>query len=322
MTITKQNSLIAAAVSLVLNGEAFACCGPVVPTCSYKGVAVACSSLTFPYQSTSSVPLPAKTSPAWGTSVAQIPLLFAGVIYSNFQKATAANLNAMVTGMDDYMLARLSTELKAHDTSGLTPYILATAAEKVSAANLHRLAASFGPAPIAAALNFAPAAVKMAYGSTTLAPTPQPLSAYWWSLGKGAGVVDSSDMYLYDLVLDSYTAGAGGPTTSAVQDATRYFNRKIKVGAVDVIVVAAALLAFYESPTVNRLATATWDWLNTTQSWDNHNGGLQVVTYPGGVDLIPVPVPDPDLPVLPPIEPDEPDVNIPLYGCEVEDFPC
>jgi hypothetical protein len=122
-----------------------------------------------------SVTSPGKATPNWGTTVTNIPTLFAATQVLSFQNNP--NLNAVVTGMDIYMLARFSTELSAHGTTAQIESILESAAKKVSGANLRKLESAFGPAWMPSALEVAPAVALEAYD---LLPVPQPLalSAY------------------------------------------------------------------------------------------------------------------------------------------------
>lgn len=256
--------------------------------------------------STVLITLPAKDAPQWGTTVANIPTLFAYNILLNFE--TNANLDAMVSGMDQFMLARLSTELYAHDASNYTPSILAYAAEKLSGLNLRRLEASFGPALMASAMEYAPAATLAAYN--TYSPWANPLSETWWQSGAGAGVTDSpGQLYLYDVFLDSYTAGAGGSTNPAIKDMERYMGARVKF-VQEVIVVSAilgavaAVFAILDSPTAQQLATSIGDWVSLQVILpvlaDMPPGPL-VITWPAPISP---PAPDPTIPTLPPIEGD------------------
>jgi hypothetical protein len=291
-----------------------------IPMCEFAGGYVPCIDLTLKIKSTTIVTLPAKATPNWGRTEAQVQSLFAYNILLHFE--TNPNLNAMFTGMDQFMLARLSTELAKHDASDYTYSIMAYAGEKLSGANLRRLAAAFGPYDTSIALAYASAATRTAYNASPVVAA-LPLSQYWWSLGKGAGITDSGDMYLYDLMLDSYTVGAGGPFNPAMQDASRYANRVIKQSMATIITYVGFAIAVYDSPGLAQLKTSTWDWIATTQSWNNSNGKLQVITWPGpGPGIVIPPPPDPPVPELPPIEPQDPSAPIDTFDCLVEAIQC
>jgi hypothetical protein len=143
---------------------------------------VPCYSLK--YLNSAPVSLPAKSTPRWGQTKAQVGQFFAYNILLNFE--TNANLDSMVTGMDNFMIARLSTELAANDVSGYTYSIMMYAGEKLSAANLHRVQAAFGPTEFAIAFKYAPAAIQAQYNATAMVE-PLPLSEYWQILGQGTG---------------------------------------------------------------------------------------------------------------------------------------
>jgi hypothetical protein len=258
--------------------------------------------------STGVISLPAKAAPNWGTTVANIPTLFAYNILLNFERNP--NLDAMVSGMDQFMLARLSTELYAHDASHYTPSILAYAAEKISGLNLRRLEASFGPALMASAMAYAPAATLAAYNSYS--PWVNPLSETWWQSGAGAGVTDSpGQLYMYDLFLDSYTAGAGGPPNPAIKDAQRYITARVKNLVAIVAVVAAitttvaAIFAIMDSPSAQALGNEISDYNDTILRLAYGTGSGSViqpiiVNFP--IPVTTPPPPNPTLPTLPPIE--------------------
>jgi len=259
------------------------------------------------------VSLPGKPTPAWGRTIAEIPTLFAHTILVNFE--TNKSLNAMITGMDNVMLARLSTELKAHDTQGDTPLILEYAARQLSAANLHRLEAAFGPSLVGSALAYAPAAVQASYADT---PNIAPLflSAYWWALGN-TSTDNSGQLYLYDIFLDSYTASAGGPPVNALKDTSRYMNVVVKNSVVvEVIVVTAAIFAILDSPSAKAVYDAIADWWFLTAV--DANNFMRAITVPAPT-LDPPPPLDVPLPQLPPIA-DDPELNsdvlcTDIYGC-------
>jgi hypothetical protein len=259
----------------------------------------------FTLAGTALIKLPAKAAPQWGTTVANIPTLFAYNILLNFERNP--NLDAMVSGMDQFMLARLSTELYAHDVNGYTPSILAYAAEKLSGYNLRRLEAQFGPALMASAMEYAPAATLAAYNAIT--PWVNPLSETWWQSGAGAGVTDSlGQAYLYDVFLESYTAGAGGATNPALKDAQRYLTARVKfvqelivIGVIVGIVVG--VFQILDSPSAQSVGNAISDWSYLNFTLPNLRAQTPViVNFP--IPLTSAPSPDPTTPTLPPIEGD------------------
>jgi hypothetical protein len=283
---------------------------PWNPTlCPYAG------SYALVRQGQTRVSLAGKAAPNWGTSIATIPIAFGPAILANFR--TNANLNAMVSGMDNMMLARLSTELHLH-ASSLTPTILAYAAQKLTGANLRRLEAVFGADAMAYPIGeFAPAATLKAYGALPV-PAPFPLSEAWWQAGKGAGVTDSpGDLYLWDLFLASYTAGAGGSINPAINDASRYMNMRIKENVV-IIVLAVIALTFQlaDSPSFHQMATSVGDWFYLSQlipAQQNLSSAPPLVIYwPPAITT----TPDPALPDFPSIDTDGNDYSVTCGGGE------
>jgi hypothetical protein len=262
------------------------------------------------------VSLGAKAAPNWGTSLATIPTAFGPAIEANFKNNP--NLNAMVTGMDNMMLARLSTELHLHAAS-LTPTILAYAAQKLNGANLRRLEAVFGADAMAYPIGeFAPEATLTAYGALPV-PAPFPLSEAWWQAGKGAGVTDSpGDLYLWDLVLDSYTAGAGGAINPAIADTSRYMGMRIKESPIIVLLAVAALaVQISDSPAMQRMFTNIGDWFYLSQiipAQQNLSYAPPLVIYwPPAITT----TPDPTLPDFPSIDTDGNDYSVTCGGEDI-----
>lgn len=204
------------------------------------------------YVSSTSITSPAGTTlPNWGSSIAQIPEMFAYTQLVNFEGSTT--LNAMFSGMDSSMLARWTTELAANDHSNYTPTILEYAAKQLSAANLVRLASAMGPTKVASALSYAPAAVAAQYRQLPAAPALE-FSEYWFELGNTT-TFNFGDLYVYDLLLDAYTQGAGGTSTPYVVMAGRYLQatRTTKASVVEILTGVAAALAIFDSSTAQQV---------------------------------------------------------------------
>jgi hypothetical protein len=252
------------------------------------------------------ISLPAAAAPAWGTSPAQVQALFPYNMLLNF--AENPNLDAMVSGMDNLMIARLSTELAAHDVAGYSYSVMAYAGERLSAANLHRIAAAFGPGLFSTAVAYMPAATLAAYNASAATP-PLFLSAYWSALNPAAAAASpaTGDLWLYDLLLDEYTAGAGGSTTAALGAVSRYVNAKINNVILVAISLGSAFLGLYNSPqmqlVLDNLATfivANGRYINNLPAYPP-SSGMIITINPA---LQPPPVDPGPVPELPPIEGD------------------
>jgi hypothetical protein len=245
------------------------------------------------------VSLPAKATPGWGSTPAQVQSLFAQNIYLNFQNN--GSLDAAFTSMGDVEIARFSTELARNDASGYTYGIMEWAAARLSAANLHRLQAALDPSVFAIALAYMPAATLTQYNATAMYPTI-PLSTYWNTLNPSAAAAlpSSGDLWVYDLLLDEKTSSAGEATTVAIANVSRYANARVKNIVIDVIVVLGFALALYDSPTIQTWAQELGDW-NFAQQMRWINGGpVQIMPFPNIGDIIPptIDIPVPDLPPL------------------------
>jgi hypothetical protein len=249
--------------------------------------------------------LPAAATPNWGVTVAQAQSFMPSTVYLNF--LNNPNIDLAVTSLGDVELARLSTELARNDVSGYTYSIMMYAAEKLSAANLHRLQAAFGPTVFATALAYMPAATRAAYNASA-AYAPIPLGVYWNSLNPSlaASAPSPGDAYLYDLLLDEKTASAGETTTVAVTHVSRYVNARIKVAPLVVIglVIAGISLALqiYDSPSMQALGNAIADdYFARQMTWVN--GAPVVIQIPNLGNIVAPPI-DVPLPTMPPIEGD------------------
>jgi hypothetical protein len=217
----------------------------------------------------------------------------------------------------------LSTELAAHDVSNYTYSILAYAAEKLSAANLHRLEAVFGHPLFDTAFSFMPAATASQYNA--MAPYPAiPLSANWATLNPSlaASAPHDGDLYLYDLLLNEKTASAGETTTVALAHVSRYANARIKNLAVVAIVLTLAFgaLQIYDSPSMQALGTkiGDWLWLSTLNAPNNPNSGFGftrvIVSIPNLGNITPPAIDTGPVPDMPAIEGDDTE-NDATGGC-------
>jgi hypothetical protein len=279
-----------------------------IPTCT-TSFELYGSWYSFPYPcfylvNKPSVPiaLPAGAAPAWGTTEAQVQALFPYNMLVNFSENP--NLDAMVSGMDDVMIARLSTELAANDVSDYTYSIMAYAGERLSAANLHRLAAAFGPQVFATALAYMPAGTLAAYNAAP-SPAPSLLSEYWAQLNPAAAPSAPSigARYLYDLFLNAYTAGAGGPPAQALAAASRYVNAQIKMSFAEAVGFIAAVVGLYESATRGGAVADAWNAASDCFAWYKDNQfpsqAAMVIQIP---QFVPDPITPPPLPDFPAIE--------------------
>jgi hypothetical protein len=255
------------------------------------------------------ISLPAAAVPDWGTTPAQILALYPYNQLLNF--ARNQNLDAMVTSMDNSMIAHLSTLLAAHDVSNYTYSIMAYAGERLSAANLHRLEAAFGPALFATALAYSPASTRAAYNATPMI-APLLLSAYWAQSNPAAPPI--GDAWAYALLLNEVTASAGESSMSAFAAVARYVQEKINNVALVGISLGAAFLAVYNNPQMqiylNQLA-AWWvaegqaalaaSWSTGGFSPERTSAGMIITINPS---LAPPPIDPGAVPQLPPIEGD------------------
>lgn len=184
------------------------------------------------------VVLPAFKPLALGTTAAVIKGNFA----ENFLYfvETNPNLNTLITNGGPVIVARLSTELKALDAAGHTFYILAYAAEKLSAVNLRLLQSAFGPAAMTAAMAYATPAVRAAYNAL---PVRAPLRYSQYSVSTG-GILPPYDLtqrHLYDLFLLQYFSANDTPTI-AVHKAVIYMQVRMKLTVMDLVVITGVTI--------------------------------------------------------------------------------
>jgi hypothetical protein len=275
-----------------------------IPMCG----ATACFSLTVLPNVV--ISLPAKATPAWGVTPAQVQQLLPYNLLLNFEDNP--NLDAAITSMGDVELARLSTELARNDVSGYTYSIMAYAGERLSAANLHRLQAAVGPAVFATALAYMPAATLSAYNASAMY-APIPLGVYWGALNpsQAATVPNDGDLYLYDILLDDKTASAGETSSLALANVSQYVNARVKNAVIIGLIIAGAAFALqvYDSPSMQALGNRMADWMFIQNAiMMNGTGQLvnQVVIKIPNLGNITPPDIDVPLPEMPPIEGDAP----------------
>jgi len=243
------------------------------------------------------VVLPAFKPLAWGTTPAAIKANFAANILYDVE--VNANLNTVVTNAGTSAIARLSTELKALDTAGHTFYILAYAAEKLSAVNLRLLQSAFGPTAMTAAMAYATPAVRAAYNALPVR-SALPYSQYAVSLGGKTPPYDLTQRELYDLYLDQYFSTNDTPNI-ALHKAVIYMQVRMKITLVEALAIAVSVIEIYRFIQSDDF-TKIEDWWYTTGNNSLTNGQA------GEIISIPLPslldygVPNPDVPVLPPID--------------------
>jgi hypothetical protein len=294
------NLIIFILALLIIPGFAWPACSTVTPW--QPSLCPSIDGYRFIHIGSTPISLAPKAAPNWGISIPTIYTMFAPTILYNFQHNS--NLNTMLNGMDELMMARMSTLLAEYDTTHLTWEILAAAAQKVSGTNLRRLEAAFGAAAMAYPIGeYASTATLKAYGAAPVL-APFPLSEAWWQAGLGAGVTDSpGQLYLYAVFLDSYTAGAGGPSVVAIRDMQRYMQARVKNVVVTIIVVTAAVLAILDSPTARQVATQVSDWFYFRVYIPSLSYMPPlVISWPP--TITPEPTPDPTLPEIPGISDD------------------
>lgn len=261
---------------------------------------------TLTYLGTTAVAIPGEVPPNYGSTPAEVGTLFESTILANFENNP--NLDAMVSGMDDLMLARLSTELAAHTQPSaygdFTTYILADIMmNRLSAANLHRMAAVFGPSYFWGMQWLYPPRPDLVAAYNALpAPVPARLGQWWVSLGHFFPSV--GDSYLYDVFLEYYTAGPGGDRAVAAEQMARYVRRKINGGALfDFVIGGATLLSLYYAmkadPDVQALMTDLSDSLQACAADVTDCGAVNIDLLFFGYPTPgpgPGPTPAPDVP--------------------------
>lgn len=207
------------------------------------------------------ISLPAKATPAWGTTIAQVQQLLPYNMLLDFEENV--NIDAAVTSMGDTELARFSTELASNDVSDYTYSIMAYAGERLSAANLRRLQAAVGPTVFATAIAYMSPSTLAAY-NTAAVYAPIPLGVYWNSLNPtlAAQMPNGGDLYVYDVLLDEKLSSAGETSTVALANVSRYINLRVKNIAVVALIVAIGfgILQVWDSPHANALANDIADW--------------------------------------------------------------
>jgi hypothetical protein len=256
------------------------------------------------------ISLPASATPQLGQTEAEALSLFPYNTY--LQAATNPNFDAMFSGMDPVMMARLSTLLAATDVSNYTYSIMAYAGMRLSAVNLRRLQSAFGPAVFATAIAYMPAATLSAYNATPAIP-PLGLSEYWNQLNPALAASEPviGDAWAYALFLDAFIAGSGGSKTAALATANRYANARIHNAMLVALSLAATFLAVYNSPQAQQYLNqlAAWFVWQDRQTWPTvpwYNPQLAYLPSQGAIIYFPAsppPMPDPGpMPELPPIE--------------------
>jgi hypothetical protein len=195
-------------------------------------------------------PLPGEVPPNYGSSAAEVAALFEPTLLANI--VNNPDLDSMVSGMDDAMLGRLSTELAANAHPGpygdFTVYVIANVFEnRLSAANLHRAAAAFGPEYFMGVqygwLYPARPDVTAAYNALGI-PTPNPIGE--WAASVGTPISTSGyNMTLYDIFLEYCTAGPVCNPALAAQQMARYGHVKVDGLKEDIYGVATLLALYY-----------------------------------------------------------------------------
>ena len=152
-------------------------------------------------------------------------------------------------------------------------------------------------------------------------------SENWWALGLGKGITDyPGDLYLWDVYLDSYTAGSGegGPGPSLVET-SRYKTYRVKNLFVDIVVVVTGItmtvIALEDSPTAQRWGTELSDWVYYTGLLPGiiQMNDVKTLSLPPPT-LEPPPAPDEPLEDLPPIDGGGDDA--PTLACNAGDDGC
>jgi hypothetical protein len=174
------------------------------------------------YVSTNTVTLPGTKLPNWGNTSEEVDSLFITTL-SSLVKNNAA-LDATFSGMDPMMLARFSTEMSRHDSSGtLTLPILEIFASKLSASNLRLLQGAFGPTLMVEAMSAAPPQILAEYDALPPAP-PLLYSQYYYATGGKISTTLAEAMDPYDIFLEYYLSGIGGTPTLSMNHAVQYLT--------------------------------------------------------------------------------------------------
>jgi len=187
--------------------------------------------------------IPAWTLGNYGTTAATVAANFSLVQYENF--ANNVHADAMVSGMTDDMIARLSTAMNG--TAYEAP-MLEAAAKRLSNTNLRRLQGAFGLTPLQTAT--IQAGVYASY-KTTPKHAPIPGSQWWHGLQAVNGVITGtpvpvySGQWLYDLFLDHYTVGLESVET-ALHQSMIYGQVKIHAGVIEIMGAVATALGIIQ----------------------------------------------------------------------------
>lgn len=307
----KKFPALVAVIATLASGGAEAYQAPWIVYCTtYWNENLPCNYLTWQGSGGFKTPKPVNppitapavsNAPQWGTTDATVFAAFGPTILAHFK--TNPLINAQITNMNWTMLARLSTELAAHDASNLyRPQIYTVAAQKLTAPALAWMRSAFGSVLDIYIADYAPAAVYTAYLRITPYP-PLYLSTNWWLTKKLAPEVFPSTMSYYDILLNQYTL-AGDTTQSALHKTMIYTQRRQKAGVVEVVGTVGAVLGiiqFFDPNAWADIKQISNDWyvaikgaypivwpLPVTSPPDGSVGG----GYPGGLPPPIMPVPD------------------------------
>lgn len=249
----------------------------------------------------SPIVLPAFKPLTWGTTAAQIEANFAANILYDFE--TNPNLNAVIGAAPPGMLARLSTELKALDTTGQTYWILRYAMAKVSPANMQLLHAVFGDNAMAPVVAYMPAAVRAAY--VPVLPTLYSQMAI--NCGTPAlPPYDLTQRHLYDVYLEQYFSTGDTPAV-ALHKAMLYAQVRIREGVlvtvgtvVGIVVGVIEIYKFTQSTEYDTLK----DWFyfqSVNPAWESGKSVTVVPDQTLGQQGWPA-LPDPEMTEFPSID--------------------
>lgn len=249
--------------------------------------------------------------PNWGTSAAEVHTNFAQALYDDFARNTA--IKSQFEATQAVTIALLSQYMAANDPIGADTWdMLYEAARSLTAADLVRLEASFGPNVDSAVEAGAPPAVAQAYfAAGTPSPTP---GGWWWSTIPGNVFTPlPSDQYIYLIYLAQYFSDNDANPLRSMRRATLFVQARMKLGVIDVISIAGSIAGFVSLFDPNAIA----DLNNFVQSYKGGWANL-ISTSPGAPMILPGyptlmpsvnPLPpdfNPDSPTLPAID-DSPD---------------
>jgi len=201
------------------------------------------------------LPVPLPGSPLFGTGHASVHAQFASVVLFNFQNNPM--LNQQIAQMAPILLARLSRQYYIESNGNMGP-LLAVAAQRLSAANLITIAATFGQANVDSAVaSHAPASTIAAYaGATRMALIDRSQARMVVAGISGVTASPNLDMTIYEVSLDYLTAGTDTSVAAALAH---------EIGAaVDLAIsIVSTIVADFTPPTGSEETTATqddWDW--------------------------------------------------------------